>query len=203
MPYAAQCPACTKHLLRTLFKFKGWRKKLSQWCKAQEQEEGLPLPGFKAYLPSFLQSSASGSQEDPGSLPSLSSISDDDDDSIMADDEESDGDMEVVDDDSDSFQSFDYGTSMSGWVRNEIEEMYSNCYEIPHDHLPRVSESYLHHILMTLKNGRPDHFRDALRVSPYTFDQLVLAIEDDVVFKNNSETAQQAPVEEQLVVVLY
>ncbi|KAE9399469.1 hypothetical protein BT96DRAFT_993936 [Gymnopus androsaceus JB14] len=156
MPYAAQHPACTKRLLRIFLKFKTWCKKLSQQCKAREQEEGLPLPGFKAYLhrlqarldntesdtssdtASFLQSSASGSQEDPGSLPSLSSISDDDDNdnSIMADDEESNSDMEVVDDDLDSFQSFDNGTSLSGWVRNEIEEMYSNCYEIPHDHLP-------------------------------------------------------------------
>ncbi|KAF9059460.1 hypothetical protein BDP27DRAFT_1238774 [Rhodocollybia butyracea] len=46
-------------------------------------------------------------------------------------------------------------------------------------------------------------FRLELRVSPYTFDQLVAAIKDDPILQNNSETAHQAPVEEQLAVVLY
>ncbi|KAJ3817455.1 hypothetical protein F5880DRAFT_1492910, partial [Lentinula raphanica] len=61
----------------------------------------------------------------------------------------------------------------------------------------------LHHVLMTLKMGHADHFREQLRVTPYTFDKLVSAIEDDVIFENYSETARQAPVEEQLAVVLY
>ncbi|KAJ3727612.1 hypothetical protein C8R42DRAFT_572792 [Lentinula raphanica] len=81
--------------------------------------------------------------------------------------------------------------------------MYEHRYEVPRTRLLRPSESYLHHVLMTLKTGRADHFREQLRVTPYTFDKLVSAIEDDVIFENYSETARQAPVEEQLAVVLY
>ncbi|KAE9397026.1 hypothetical protein BT96DRAFT_823907 [Gymnopus androsaceus JB14] len=79
-----------------------------------------------------------------------------------------------------------------------------HCYEASrYEHLPRPAKSYLHHILLTLKNGRPDHFRQQLCITPYTFDSIVSAIKDDEVFQNHSETAHQAPVEEQLAVVLY
>ncbi|KAJ7709002.1 hypothetical protein B0H17DRAFT_1155993 [Mycena rosella] len=55
---------------------------------------------------------------------------------------------------------------------------------------------------MALKAGRPDHFRQNLRVSPLTFDALTAALEMDPVFANNSNHPQ-LPVEQQLPVVLY
>ncbi|KAJ7460254.1 hypothetical protein FB451DRAFT_1007476, partial [Mycena latifolia] len=62
--------------------------------------------------------------------------------------------------------------------------------------------SYLHHVLTALKLGRADHFRQALRVSPLTFDALVAALELDPIFHNNSNHAQ-LPVDQQLAVALY
>ncbi|KAJ7663508.1 hypothetical protein B0H17DRAFT_872077, partial [Mycena rosella] len=62
--------------------------------------------------------------------------------------------------------------------------------------------SYLHHVLTALKLGRADHFRQALRVTPRTFDALVAALEDDPIFFNNSNHPQ-LPVDQQLAVALY
>ncbi|KAJ7101040.1 hypothetical protein C8R44DRAFT_641666 [Mycena epipterygia] len=79
--------------------------------------------------------------------------------------------------------------------------MYEHRYEQPRSILPR-GPSYLHHVLTALKAGCEDHFRQALRVSPQTFDMLVTRLEDDPVFFNNSNQAQ-LPVEQQVAVVLY
>lgn len=87
------------------------------------------------------------------------------------------------------------------WIRHEIDAMYEHRYEQPRNTLPR-GPSYLHHVLTALKAGRPDHFRQNLRVSPLTFDALVAALEDDPIFSNNSNNSQ-LPVEEQVAVVLY
>ncbi|KAL1678490.1 hypothetical protein EV122DRAFT_211868 [Schizophyllum commune] len=81
--------------------------------------------------------------------------------------------------------------------------MYKNRYEVPRTRHERPPESYLHHVLLRLKHANPDHFREHLRMYPHTFDELVARIQDDVVFTNNSATAHQAPVEEQLAVALY
>jgi len=87
------------------------------------------------------------------------------------------------------------------WVREEVNTMHENRYEQPRDTLPH-GPSYLHHVLTTLKLGRPDHFRQCLRVSPHTFDALVAALENDPVFFNNSNHPQ-LPVDQQLAVALY
>lgn len=55
------------------------------------------------------------------------------------------------------------------WVLDEIRMMYEKRYEIPRDGLP-WGPSYLHHVLMRLKTERADHFREALRINPTTFD---------------------------------
>ncbi|KIL54975.1 hypothetical protein M378DRAFT_18370 [Amanita muscaria Koide BX008] len=60
----------------------------------------------------------------------------------------------------------------------------------------------MRHVLLEVKNPRPDKFREELRVSPCTFDMLVAAIENDPIFQNASNTAQMA-VEEQLAITLY
>lgn len=87
------------------------------------------------------------------------------------------------------------------WVLNQLIMMYEAWYEAPRDGLPH-GPSYLHHVLMRLKHERPDHFCEALRVNPTTFDALVAAIQDDPVFSNHS-LHPQMPVEEQLAVTLY
>ncbi|KAF8233148.1 hypothetical protein L208DRAFT_1268176, partial [Tricholoma matsutake] len=88
-------------------------------------------------------------------------------------------------------------------IREEIEHMYCKHYEVPCTRIPKPDKSFLHHLLMTLKAGRPKDFCGELWVSPYTFDCLVAKISVDPVFANNSETALQTPVEEQLAVALY
>ncbi|KAJ7698402.1 hypothetical protein B0H17DRAFT_927654 [Mycena rosella] len=79
--------------------------------------------------------------------------------------------------------------------------MHESRYEQPRNNLPR-GPSYLHHVLTALKLGRADHFRQALRVTPRTFDALVAALEDDPIFFNNSNHPQ-LPVDQQLAVALY
>ncbi|TFK61840.1 hypothetical protein BDN72DRAFT_933980 [Pluteus cervinus] len=87
------------------------------------------------------------------------------------------------------------------WVVQELQGMYAQRYEVPRNTLPR-GPSYLSHVLHALKNSRADHFRQALRVTPLTFDALVAAIEDDPIFHNHSGNGQ-LPVEEQLAILLY
>ncbi|KAJ7132028.1 hypothetical protein C8R44DRAFT_612118 [Mycena epipterygia] len=69
------------------------------------------------------------------------------------------------------------------------------------DTFPR-GPSFLRHILGRLKDTWPDLFRQDLRISPFTFDQLVKKIADDPVFANNSSNVQM-PVEDQLAIVLF
>ncbi|KAF7372059.1 DDE Tnp4 domain-containing protein [Mycena venus] len=87
------------------------------------------------------------------------------------------------------------------FIIEEIDAMYANRYEKPRNTLPR-GPSYLHHVLTALKAGRDDHFREALRVSPQTFDKLVARLENDPIFSNNSNQPQLS-VEHQLAVALY
>jgi hypothetical protein len=90
---------------------------------------------------------------------------------------------------------------MGHWVRKEIESMYAHRYELPRDKLLR-GPAYLRHVLTTLKDLRPDMFRQELRVSPATFDKILAKIADNPVFFNNSNNPQLA-VEDQLAIVLY
>lgn len=68
--------------------------------------------------------------------------------------------------------------------------------------IPKSTET-LHLLLNIWKLERPEFFRSYLRVTPATFDVLLTAIEDDDIFQNNSELAEQFPVAWQLAVALY
>jgi hypothetical protein len=59
-------------------------------------------------------------------------------------------------------------------------------------------------VLNTLKSRWPsdNRFREQLRITPYTFDALVLRIQNDPVFLNNSH-CEQIPVPQQLALTLY
>ncbi|KAJ7131796.1 hypothetical protein C8R43DRAFT_895549 [Mycena crocata] len=72
---------------------------------------------------------------------------------------------------------------------------------MPRDTFPR-GPAYLPHVLGTMKDTRPDLFRQELRVSPFTFDKLVKNIAGDPVFANDSFNGQM-PVEQQLAIALY
>jgi hypothetical protein len=106
-------------------------------------------------------------------------------------------------DESDGFCVHSYSQSqrMSLFVRNEIESMHLHRYEEARNRIPR-GPSFLSHVLIVLKNSRPDHFRQALRVSPMTFDKMVERFADDPVFFNNLNQPQM-PVEDQLAIALY
>lgn len=86
-------------------------------------------------------------------------------------------------------------------VREIVEDMYSQRYEKARDPLPR-GPSFLAHVLHVLKQSRPDLFRQELRVSPETFDQIIAKLTTDPVFTNNSRNAQ-LPIEQQLAIVLF
>jgi hypothetical protein len=89
------------------------------------------------------------------------------------------------------------------WVRHNLEEMYTERYEMPRDNFPHVpGPAFIRHVLDTLKDTRSDLFRQELRVSPLTFDKLVARIAGDPIFANDSPNAQM-PVEDQLAIVLF
>ncbi|KAJ3713436.1 hypothetical protein C8R42DRAFT_593310 [Lentinula raphanica] len=82
-----------------------------------------------------------------------------------------------------------------------IESLYSKCYLCPCNNY-RHPPGHLRHTLDVWKEHQPDQFRENLRVTPETFDELVNDIQDDTVFSNNSPN-EQAPVADQLAIALY
>lgn len=92
-------------------------------------------------------------------------------------------------------------TRLGRLVRHQVAKMYKNRYEVPRRKFPRGPGS-LWHILNVLKHERPDHFRQELRVSPYTFDRIVNRLIGAPVFFNSSSNRQMA-VEDQLAITLY
>lgn len=105
------------------------------------------------------------------------------------------------DDESDGLGAGDSCRQIRKFVVEEIRSMYTHRYENPRHRLPR-GPPYLHHVLTVLKYRRPDHFRQALRVSPSTFDSILQRISGDPVFANQSHQSQM-PIEEQLAIALY
>ncbi|KAJ7194117.1 hypothetical protein GGX14DRAFT_404899 [Mycena pura] len=133
----------------------------------------------------------STTSSNPSGMPELLSVGSDSSSSNSSSDSGWSWSSGAEGDDEDSGDSADEDTAdqrpflLRRWIQSEIDDMYQNRYEQPRDTLPR-GPSYLHHVLMALKAGRPDHFRQNLRVSPITFDALVAALEHDPVFTNNS-----------------
>ena len=126
-----------------------------------------------------------------------------DDTTDVGTDSESDLEYEQADDELASVESVDESgvRHCHRWVRNEVETMYAQRYEMSRRTLPR-GPAYLHHVLGTLKNDCSDHFREALRISPGTFDKIIDLIMHDPVFSNNSNHPQ-IPIEMQLAIALY
>ena len=87
------------------------------------------------------------------------------------------------------------------FVRRELEGMYANRYEAPRNQHPR-GPSLMQFTLDKYKTLRADLFRQDLRVTPDTFDQIVDRISDHPIFFNNS-TCPQSPVKDQLAITLF
>ena len=102
-------------------------------------------------------------------LSSLSDMSSDE----LAWSSEVPGDSEETDTSSSSWSSSGSSSNLSGSPN-------ANRYEAPRNGLPR-GPSYLRHVLTVQKAQRADHFRQALRVSPQTFDKIVDRLIDDPV----------------------
>jgi UDP-N-acetylmuramate-alanine ligase len=79
--------------------------------------------------------------------------------------------------------------------------MYAHYYEMACD-TPPHGPAYLPHVLTTLKQEHPDHFRKALCVSPKTFNTIVNRIKHDLILTNNS-TCAQISIKTQLAIALY
>ncbi|KAJ7369144.1 hypothetical protein DFH08DRAFT_984071 [Mycena albidolilacea] len=154
-------------------------------------------------LDDTVDSSSSSSGRDMPDLFSVSSDSSDSGSSELDWDWSSgaEGDDEESEDSSDDSDDMNRRPRLRGWLREEVEAMYKQCYEEPHDNLPR-GPSHLYHTLTALKATRADHFRQQLHVSPVTFDKLVATLELGPVFFNNSNRPQ-LPVDQQVAGALY
>ncbi|KAG2358513.1 hypothetical protein BDR07DRAFT_1611845 [Suillus spraguei] len=78
-------------------------------------------------------------------------------------------------------------------VREFIHDSYSHRYQMARYQLP-CGQSQMRHVLDILKPRCPDKFRESLRVSPYTFDQICTKLASDPVFTNNSQNEQIPPL---------
>ncbi len=87
-------------------------------------------------------------------------------------------------------------------VRSYVESLYANRYQVPRERIPRPEQPFLDHVLTVYKTARPDLFRQELRITPWTFDQLLAALIDDPIFANDSQNSQ-FPVERQLAIALW
>lgn len=150
-----------------------------------EEMPELHMPGYHG--------SESDSDSESDSSASSSSESDSGGD---ADDEEDDPSMDSV-----RAEFTPRRNNSTKWVRHNVEEMYAQRYEKPRDTFPR-GPAFMRHILGVMKSTRPDLFRQEVRMSPFTFDHLVIRISNDPVFANSSSNAQM-PVEDQLAITLF
>jgi hypothetical protein len=94
-------------------------------------------------------------------------------------------------------------TSVSLAVFKFVRSTYSKRYQAKRRN--RDQTSYILPSLPTIlnyHNDEPDLFCEYLRVSPYTFDRFVEALESSPVFHNNSQHAQM-PVSFQVAITLY
>ena len=78
---------------------------------------------------------------------------------------------------------------------------YSKHYFVTCEAIPKDSNQ-LYLLLNDYKVNQPDIFRSYLHISPDCFDAVVEAIQDDEIFRNNSNNAQ-VPVTQQVAIALY
>ena len=113
------------------------------------------------------------SEPDSDSSPEINSGHDADDEAMLDDD------------------GIGLGPRLACYVRQSIDEMYSQRYEEPHDIPVPHPLPQMPYVLEVLKLEQPNHFREILRVNPTTFDKIVNKIKDDPVFFNQSTNSCQ------------
>jgi hypothetical protein len=87
-------------------------------------------------------------------------------------------------------------------VRHTLQDIFARRYDAPRNVRLLHPPAQLPHVLSVTKIKYPDHFRQILRVTPYTFDRITAKICTDPVFINHSH-CEQHPVNVQLAVTLY
>ncbi|EIN04729.1 hypothetical protein PUNSTDRAFT_24189, partial [Punctularia strigosozonata HHB-11173 SS5] len=132
------------------------------------------------------------SDDDTNSDSAYTDSVDDDDSDVFADDESDSDDEDIP---------MLLPSTVGRLIVKEYLTLHRDRYQAPRTGLPRAP-GHLRHTLDVMKEQRPDHFRNDLRVSPAVFDRIVAEIEHDPIFSNHSHHAQM-PVEEQLAIVLF
>ncbi|KAJ7204987.1 hypothetical protein GGX14DRAFT_397923 [Mycena pura] len=115
-----------------------------------------------------------------------------------SDDEDPDGTQSSSDSDTDIINS----NSLSTTLIQGLKDIYSHRYLADRRAIQKSTE-FAALLTNTWKVDRPEIFRSYLRLTPGAFDQLVEGIENDPVFHNNSELAEQLPVEYQVAIILF
>ena len=84
---------------------------------------------------------------------------------------------------------------------NILGDLHSQCYLKEREPIEKADGGF-HLLLDNYHFTQPQISHSYFRVSPETFNAIILAIQDDPIFHNNSEVPQ-APVSDQLAVALY
>ncbi|KAJ7194201.1 hypothetical protein GGX14DRAFT_404829 [Mycena pura] len=109
---------------------------------------------------------------------------------------ESLGDTEDSDDQDDALDNELAPTPISELLLMGLVSIHSHRYPNDWRNISKSTETL--QLLLNVWKLQPEFFRSYLCITPATFDVLLIAIEDDVVFQNNSELAEQFPVPWQL-----
>ncbi|KAF7358190.1 DDE Tnp4 domain-containing protein [Mycena venus] len=104
--------------------------------------------------------------------------------------------------DSDLDDTVVHGESLSTRLIGALIDLHSTRYINERRDIEKTEE-IVSLLLGSWKENRPEIFRDYLRIMPAAFDKLIEGIEDDPIFSNNSDTAEQLSIQHQLAITLY
>ena len=104
-------------------------------------------------------------------------------------------------DTTDSSTDDELAPSISDMLMESLGELYSKRYLKERDKINK-SNNHLQLLLTDWKFNQPEIFRSFLRITPQCFDDLVTTLQDDPIFRNNSNNLQ-TPVNEQVAIALY
>jgi hypothetical protein len=104
-------------------------------------------------------------------------------------------------DTTDSSTDDELAPSISDMLMESLGELYSKRYLKERDKINK-SNNHLQLLLTDWKFNQPEIFRSFLHITPQCFDNLVTTLQDDPIFRNNSNNLQ-TPVNEQVAIVLY
>ncbi|KAF7366258.1 DDE Tnp4 domain-containing protein [Mycena sanguinolenta] len=106
------------------------------------------------------------------------------------------------DTDTDSDNAIIHDAPLSTRLIGALADLHSERYLTERQDINKTTE-IVNLLLGSWKVNRPEIFRDYLRITPAAFDKLLDGVKDDPIFSNNSDTAEQLPVQHQLAIALY